>query len=502
MGDLKYLQLWNNNRPKGIFAHSSANNIARYMRNNTLWEAHIFTTIGEHSINFINSGEIEYLIVAGGGGGGGGVGGGGGGGGILTGYANFENGQYEIFVGNGGAVNSNGQNSILHNLTAIGGGGGGHGPQAGGSGGSGGGGGWSVSGGFGTSDQGNNGGNGRTGSGSQGSGDAYSSGGGGGADSVGQNASQSKSGNGGNGISSHITGTLSYYGGGGGGGADDFRVISGNGTGGIGGGGNGNSNGLTYESSVPANGYAGTPNTGGGGGGGNNAGSGSTGGSGIVVIRYKLNQLMLFPKNGLLSHWSLDRNTNDSINNYNGSWAGTSIYENGIKNYAAKFDTNGDIRIPINSNNFENSLTVSCWVKVISQSGNFQMITTRSSGGSDSTHFELRLFLLDFTGYQAVFSHSNGYNSINHLTDSWEGEWDNLILVLDSGSKASFYVNGQLSGELNIGSVSPSVTNAVVNIGARNSGELRLNNAMVDEVYLWNRALSQKEVLQVYNYDK
>lgn len=242
----------------------------------------------EHSnddgLNWTQADTLEYLIVAGGGGGGAGwQGGGGGGGGVLSGSTIF-NSTFNITVGSGGTggnqgtAPSNGQNSILGSIVALGGGKGANeqnccitptGASTGGSGGGGAHGNSSgVGGALGTSGQGFAGGNGYSNS------DGYSGGGGGGAGGAGLNSTNNTGGNGGNGMVSSIAGLEIYYGGGGGG-----SVRSGTqGIGGVGGGGNAGGTGVS-----------GVSNTGGGGGaatGGGGGGPAGNGGSGIVVIAY------------------------------------------------------------------------------------------------------------------------------------------------------------------------------------------------------------------------
>ena len=116
---------------------------------------------------------------------------------------------------------------------------------------------------------------------------AWTGGGGGGAGSIGGNAtlvSSSTAGNGGNGRQINITGINTYYAGGGGGGANLYSISAGNG--GLGGGGAGVKGTGTATS--------GTANTGGGGGGAGFEGGGNgisgAGGSGVVIIRYNINQ--------------------------------------------------------------------------------------------------------------------------------------------------------------------------------------------------------------------
>ena len=319
-----------------------------YIEGTDVYRAHIFFRDGKFKVHSLGAygDEIEYLVVAGGGAGGGanssnGAGGGGGGGVriklsgsplnnpaaqevFVAGKANSTQqgdgfGTYTVRVGRGGRsspgsppANSNsnrnavgkGQDSYFgppstpEGITATGGGGGGVSylpsfpgmpvPQRaeifnGGPGGSGGGGGGDVgqaAGGSGNTPptsppQGSNGGAGTDGGG------ADSGGGGGGATAAGVSGPQSIGGNGGDGITSVniAPGFRTSFGGGGGGGSSQNQSSSG--SGGNGGGGSG-----SYQPA--ANAAIGTRFSGGGGGGGSNGYNGKEGGSGCVIIRYKI----------------------------------------------------------------------------------------------------------------------------------------------------------------------------------------------------------------------
>ena len=276
---------------------------------------------------------VDYLVVAGGGGSGlnVNVGGGGGGGGFRY-YANTTNNPqacapgsplnnypsgtavtvtsqgYPIQVGAGGTTaacapqppgnDARAPNSVFATITSTGGGSGGLNTcvqaKPGNSGGSGGGatgGGTNTPGGTGNTppvspSQGNDGGTSPTFGGDN------NGGGGGGAIGSGANASSpgcnpNGGGNGGAGAgvkgfgaSGEVSSCVSYFSGGGGGGS---QFASGGSTGGIGGAGDGNPSGF------PTVGTNGTDNTGGGAGGGYAVSptGGQSGGSGIVIIRYK-----------------------------------------------------------------------------------------------------------------------------------------------------------------------------------------------------------------------
>jgi hypothetical protein len=269
-------------------AFANGGTVSTVIENGIRYRVHTFTSSGTLSV--VYPGKMEVLCVAGGGGGSGNFyddGAGGGGGGLIynTDYT-VTTGNKTVTIGAGGAASGGGQggdgdNSVFDSLTAIGGGGGGTHRSSGRSGGSGGGSGGAyestdtTNGGSGTVGQGYNGGTsvhyGYAGSGGGGAGEI--GGGGQGSFLVGKN--------GGNGRQISVNGTATYYAGGGGG-----YGIYGGGTGGLGGGGNGGN-------PSPLAPIAGAVNTGGGGGGGRTVGQTPfvgtvAGGSGIVIVRYRI----------------------------------------------------------------------------------------------------------------------------------------------------------------------------------------------------------------------
>jgi len=256
-----------------------------------------------YTINFSEQTECDILIVGGGGGGGsatnGYEGGGGGAGGVV--YMvnkNFNSGTYLINVGKGGNAATNGidssittntnTNIIIDSISLIGKGGGGGGGSSANSGGSGGSTGNTNSIQGGAATQGNTFWNGTIyvpGGYAGEIGRASKGGGGGGSAEIGGTDNQ---GHGGDGISVSITGTSAFYSGGGSGvipGQASSYYSSSDGGGGT--------PTVSLNGTAPT---AGLPNTGSGGGGvysaqytgSGIAGVGGSGGSGIVIIRYKI----------------------------------------------------------------------------------------------------------------------------------------------------------------------------------------------------------------------
>lgn len=306
----------------------------------TFYAVHTFNSNGTFEV--ITDVDVEYLVVAGGGGGGSpstnsGTGGGGAGG-LLTNVGSsplsLTADTYTITVGDGGLQNTNGGDSSLDTLfTATGGGRGGYGGttllRTGGNGASGGGGSGTFAsgvfiGGTGIVGQGFDGGDSQN---SSSSADVQVGGGGGGASEVGGDASGAPStgiaGDGGDGLEININGTPTYYAGGGGGGK---RTSTGGsaGIGGLGGGGNGGANAV--------NGGDGTPNTGGGGGGvGPSATSAGIGGSGVIIIKYQIDEPGDYEVEWFLSGSTISEGT-DTVNNF------TSYNITGL-NYSTNYET-------------------------------------------------------------------------------------------------------------------------------------------------------------------
>ena len=238
------------------------------------YKVHTFTSNGTFEVTTAPAAgaTVEYLLVAGGGAAGRSWnwGGGGGGGGVLSGYLDVSAQEYAVVVGAGGAKGTTantlggGGNSTFGGLTAVGGGAGrsGYGGSspvyqtqtAGGSGGG------TIDGpGAGTAGQGFDGGTGTGGSNPHG-------GGGGGASEAGSTDAIM---DGGDGMTNWITGAAVVYGGGGAGSREDNAK----GAAGTGGGGSN---------------AAGTNGLGGGAG---SAAADTNGGSGVVIIRYRFQQM-------------------------------------------------------------------------------------------------------------------------------------------------------------------------------------------------------------------
>ncbi len=409
------------------------------------YAVHTFTSSGTFTPSQTLNAEV--LVVGGGGGGGATYGGGGGGGGIAYNSSySLNTSPVTVTVGSGGAIETNGENSVFGTITAYGGG---HGGSSNScvvivnatSGGSGGGGGYSGSGASGTAGQGNSGGSGI------GCSSPYTGGGGGGAGGSGTNGNSSSGGNGGNGAAYSISGTSVYYGGGGGG--NGYYATGGSGGLGFGQNGGGNTTSLV----------------GGGGGGGSTGASLGAGGNGVVIIRYPISS-------SVGSGWTTN----------NKRWGSGALM----------FDGTNDTITSSAINTITDQLTVESWVKPAATSNISAVVSNWTNPSSNSF-----VLFSSYTSSKPRFRVGPGgtdYNADSSIALN-PGSWYHLVGTYD-GSSVKIYVNGQLTGSTAT-SGNLLTTNNDFDIGSY--GGSNFFSGIIDSTRIYSRALTASEILSNYN---
>ena len=531
-----------------------------------------------HTITVGRDTICDILIVGGGGAGGTYIGGGGGAGGVL--YitnCTIPVGTYNIQVGKGGAgviggasgtTAQNGSSSKAFGIEVFGGGYGGVGQwgtsaaqQAGANGGSGGGGGstFSVSPGTGgtviqpsfTSSViiANNytyyGGNGAAGLqyNNNSFGTCGANGGGGAGGNAPANTDLLNAGAGADGIAINITGTSYFWGGGGGGGqyGGTYNGKAGNGGKGGGGGGSGSQvpdqvgiggiggislgqDGDLEGDGTPTAGNGGSGTGGGGGGCGRtvvspNAVSGS-GGSGIVIIKFKSTTPILegithkrlnflYNNDNLVAWYRFNGDYFDSSGNgHNLTNVGTVIQSTQIiEGQAVEFDSTDYLEFPATINpytiwNNGKGITFSCWVRFTAHE-TWARILDFQSAVNTSTGFYIAV-KTNWSGIPAAilmniaevttFSYSNWSNSV--LTNL--GVWHHIVWSIDVNGKWDVYLNNVRINNTETQAI-PNITYNVRYINkSAFSGDGTWDGQM-DDFRIYDRALSATDVAMLYN---
>ncbi|MHA1233281.1 MAG: LamG domain-containing protein [Candidatus Helarchaeota archaeon] len=212
-------------------------------------------------------------------------------------------------------------------------------------------------------------------------------------------------------------------------------------------------------------------------------------------------------KTGLVGYWTFDDNDLNGTTIYDKSGNGNhGTLHNGVTTgqtgklrEAFSFDGEDDYVDCGNDESLDitDAITIEAWVYRKADSGTWERIAAKS----DSTLYDYWLQIADDDTFGGGFADTSG-TWHNTLDVSISGtpiplnQWVHLVFVYD-GAYVKGYVNGQLDESDNIGSFTIRTSTRSVWIGRLiNSYKF---NGLIDEVRIYNRALSAEEVLNNYN---
>lgn len=202
----------------------------------------------------------------------------------------------------------------------------------------------------------------------------------------------------------------------------------------------------------------------------------------------------------LVGYWNFENDVLDhSGYGNNGTWIGTSTgrYTTGkVGNYSGYFNGSSDYINCGTSSALsfpDNIFTFSVWIKVSSGWGGVL--------GKGGTPWEYGMQASQHNLVAWTSAGANVYSWNNYFPDNSYNIWINYTWVAD-GNKIYGYENGTLTGTYNKSpGVSMATTIAPMTIGA-SYGYGNLMNGLIDNLRIYNRALSAAEVLGLYNATK
>lgn len=208
---------------------------------------------------------------------------------------------------------------------------------------------------------------------------------------------------------------------------------------------------------------------------------------------------------GLISYWKLDGNSNDAVSTNNGT--DTSItYSSGNGKIVQGAGMNGSSSRSSVGNSSAltpNAISIAAWVKRNS-TGTLDQILTRDYADSGNANTRAYQFRLDTTDVaQFVPFNASSVGVITGSTTISSGTWYHIVGTWD-GTTINLYVNGtsdatgvSFSGTLRSGGANNTYIGADQNGGA--GAPANFFDGAIDEVGIWNRALTGAEITQLYN---
>jgi hypothetical protein len=227
------------------------------------------------------------------------------------------------------------------------------------------------------------------------------------------------------------------------------------------------------------------------------------------------------PQNGLVAWYPFNGNVNDeSGNGNNGQLTNASLTSdrNNLQNNAFKFDHIGasfgqlskEIYIPYNAILNQEKISVSVWVNPRSYfwTGNpndpNSAIIYRFENGYSNPNGQvwgIRYNANDFGAFiLAASSTSNQqFSDLRESTPLELGKWANITFTFD-GSSFKLYYNGALVKETTTTLALNRLGNSGISVGVSRqaNGFWYQANADIDDIAIWNRALTAVEILRIY----
>jgi hypothetical protein len=193
---------------------------------------------------------------------------------------------------------------------------------------------------------------------------------------------------------------------------------------------------------------------------------------------------------GLIAQYKLDGNVLDSSgNNLNGTIMGNPAFTPGIAGQALTFDGIGDYVDCTNNVKWDaitDKITVSAWFRVDVFDVTYQPIVTK---GDSSWRIARNS---ETNGLQWRCNGPTPTFRINGVVNVNDGEWHHAAGTYD-GATAQLYVDGKLDGTMATAGLIAKNTQKVF-LGGNSEQTARLWKGAIDEVRIYNRALTEAEV--------
>jgi hypothetical protein len=223
------------------------------------------------------------------------------------------------------------------------------------------------------------------------------------------------------------------------------------------------------------------------------------------------------PSNGLIGYWPFNGNANDeTVNGNNGTVNGATLTtdRNGVANRAYSFnDIDNYITIlASNTLSFGNQFSISIWFNRNVSSNNDRIFSFEKAHSPDGYQFRFAIDVntidnnkLYYIGASNNVNNSTGWSNNNGYTIKTNNtisnsNWNNIVLTRNNSNFTLFLNGAAQSNSQTSQLIDFLLNNNNITLGAvlSNNTYVDFFNGKIDDLAIFNRALSDQEVKQLY----
>ena len=201
--------------------------------------------------------------------------------------------------------------------------------------------------------------------------------------------------------------------------------------------------------------------------------------------------------NGLVAYYPFNGNANDeSINTNNGTVNGATLTFDRFGNHNSAYEFNGNDYIDLGQNINLNSFTFSVWIKTNS----YGAIISKHRESSFNSSYEMQMLNSGNCNIYFTASPNSVAYSISEITPSNDGNWHHVVGSYDN-TNLRIYKDGELEKQgYNPANIYQTTLPTLIGAFRNNSntGYSAYFTGIIDDVVIYDRALSNFEIQELY----
>jgi len=200
----------------------------------------------------------------------------------------------------------------------------------------------------------------------------------------------------------------------------------------------------------------------------------------------------------LVHYWKFNNSWNQRVGSSSCSPLNAAQFSTDAKLGSHSAELNGiNQAVNCGTGTYLSNLTISAWIKLNSTPSGTHFIVARNEAAPWRHNFFFRITsgTLNFGFYNG-----SGYPQISGTTTSWiPGKWYQVAVTV-SGTTGALYIDGRPESQTGgLSGVPSSAGNTTLGIGANVAESAYYFDGAVDDVAIWNSALTPSEMLSIYD---